>query len=722
MPRKSPPETTPARTNRPRRGVRSSQIVSSRLPNTGSGPGLWWRLSLIVFLGFLAYWNSLSGPFVFDDEVSIVTNSSIREWWNLTKIFARQLDTPVAGRPLVNFTFALNFAFGGLSVSGYHLWSVFTHLACALLVFGVVRRTLELPAFEAGLGRRSVDLAFATALVWALHPLNTEAVDYLTQRSETMMALFYLLTVYGSIRATRRDRARGWQAIAVLSCALGMACKESMVTAPLMVLLYDRIFVYDSLKGTLRARWDFYGGLALTWTISAALILPGPRAHSAGFWSGVDPWTYLLNQTIMIARYLRLSLWPKGLVLNYGWPVPLTLPDVVPYALLVVLLVLLTVSALILRPGLGFLGAWFFVTLAPTSSFVPIATEVGAERRMYLPLIALVALAVIGGSRVLDGLRHTSSGRSAPVATPFARLGGTFVLVVVSAALAAGTIARNREYASGLSLARTTLARWPSGFAHHMVGSELAFLGRDDEAIPHMREAIRTYPSGRYNLGVALFNTGKLDEAIEQFQTFVRQEPWLLEVVSARSILGQAFMIKERWPEATEQFRLVLTMVPSNIQARRLLADALSRQQAFEEATLHYREYLAARPRDTVALSGLGVALASSGRLDEAISTFRQAVALEPQSPRAHFNLGTALLDHDEADAARAEAERAVALSPNDADAYDLLGRSLAVQGKLDEAIAQFERSLRIDPNHAAAHHDLTEVLRARRSRPGFLP
>jgi protein O-GlcNAc transferase len=323
---------------------------------------------------------------------------------------------------------------------------------------------------------------------------------------------------------------------------------------------------------------------------------------------------------------------------------------------------------------------------------------------------------------VLDFLRRTSSGRSASIAAPFSRFGGTFVLVVVSATLAAGTIARNREYASGLSLARTTLARWPSGLAHHMVGSELAFLGRDHEAIPYMREAIRTYPSGRYNLGVALFNTGALDEAIEELQTFVRQEPRLLEVVSARSILGQAFMIKERWPEATEQFRLVLAMVPSNMQARRLLADALSRQQAFEEASLHYREYLAARPRDTVALGGLGVALASSGKLDEAISTFRQAVALEPQSPKAHFNLGTALLDHDEADAARAEAERAVALSPNDADAYDLLGRSLALQGKLGEAIAQFERSLRIDPNHAAARGDLTEVLRASRSRTGSLP
>ncbi len=110
---------------------------------------------------------------------------------------------------------------------------------CALLVFGVVRRTLDGPGLKARFGACSAKLAFAVALLWTLHPLNTEAVNYVTQRTELMMALFYLLTLYASSRAWQAARAGGWQPIAVVSCMAGMACKESMVTAPLMVVLYE---------------------------------------------------------------------------------------------------------------------------------------------------------------------------------------------------------------------------------------------------------------------------------------------------------------------------------------------------------------------------------------------------------------------------------------------------------------------------------------------------
>jgi hypothetical protein len=146
-----------------------------------------------------------------------------------------------------------------------------------------------------------------------------------------------------------------------------------------------------------------YSALAGTWVILAVLLQAGARIHSAGFSAGVSPWTYLLNQTVMLVRYLRLAVWPNGLVVNYGWPRPLALVDVLPAALLIVALIALTGLALRRRPMLGFLGAWFFLTLAPTSSILPIATEVGAERRMYLPLIALVALALIGLARLATG-------------------------------------------------------------------------------------------------------------------------------------------------------------------------------------------------------------------------------------------------------------------------------------------------------------------------------
>jgi hypothetical protein len=391
---------------------KTTHVASSlhRTPSTAS-VGLWWRAGLVAFACLLTYWNSFSGPFVLDDVGSIVENRHIREWWRLGSLLMPERELPVAGRPLVNVSFAINYALGGLDVRGYHAWSVAVHLGCALLVFGVVRRTLRLGGLDAWLGGRSLDLAFAVALLWALHPLNTEAVDYVTQRTETMMGLFYLLTMYASIRAAASASWKGWPIVAVTSCVAGMACKESMVTAPAMVVLYDRVFIFKSIKDAIRARWRLYGGLVATWVVLALLLASGPRIHSAGFSAGVSPWTYLLNQTVMMVRYLRLAVWPNSLVVNYGWPLPLTLADVVPQALMVVALLGATIAALIRRPPLGFLGASFFITLAPTSSVVPIATEVGAERRMYLPLIPLVVLAVVGGVYVWDLVERRRSKR-----------------------------------------------------------------------------------------------------------------------------------------------------------------------------------------------------------------------------------------------------------------------------------------------------------------------
>ena len=107
-----------------------------------------------------------------------------------------------------------------------------------------------------------------------------------------------------------------------------MACKESMVTAPIVVVLYDMVFVFESPRKAISERWRFYAALCLSWIVLAALVWSGPRVRSAGFSTGVSPWTYLLNQTVMISRYLQLALWPRALVVNYGWPVPLTLGDV----------------------------------------------------------------------------------------------------------------------------------------------------------------------------------------------------------------------------------------------------------------------------------------------------------------------------------------------------------------------------------------------------------
>jgi tetratricopeptide (TPR) repeat protein len=704
-------------------------------PSRSSG-----RLGVLILIcaGALAYANSLSGPFIVDDGVSIVANTHIRQLWPLSSALVADRESPVAGRPLVSLSFAINYAIDGLRVGGYHAVNIGLHVLCALLLFGAVRRTLELPAIR--LADRSTPIALATALLWLVHPLNTEAVDYVTQRTELMMGVCYLLTFYATIRAhdsvndlsDRRARSAPawspfrvfkrapswWLVLAVVACGLGMACKESMVTAPVMVWLYDRTFHNE----TRRMRWPFYAGLASTWLVLAGLSWSGPRIYSAGWSADVSVWTYLLNQAVMIVRYLRLTLWPADLVLNYGYPRPLTLGDVLPSAVLVGAFLGITIVSLRTAPRLGFLGAWFFVTLAPTSSVVPIATEVGAERRMYLPLMALVLLAVLALDWLLQYLSSLSHGATRPGSSaagtpgrPFERRESVIWLVII-AALSTGcglaTRSRNREYRSSLTMAKTVFARWPTGYAHLFLGSELSSAGDHQAALSHLRQAVSDVPRAEYALGAELIEAGDWEAAMDHFQAFVRKEPLMLEAVSARSQIGRILLRKRDFDAAAEQFRLVLQMNPAFGDAHLHLADALIGLERFPDAIDEYQQYLIDHPRDADALRNLGVALKKTGREAEAIAAIRQALAIDPANALAARDAAIIEFDREDYPGTIAFARQALQTDPDDAVAHDLLGLGLGFQSRFDEAIHELQRAVQLSPANVEFQQHLASAER----------
>ncbi|MES1255191.1 MAG: tetratricopeptide repeat protein [Acidobacteriota bacterium] len=695
---------------------RSRSAAPSREPPRSTRRGVWLRAAILAVAAIVAYANSLSGPFVLDDAETIVANEQIRQLSPSVVLFpAREL--PVAGRPVVNVSFALNYALGGLNVRGYHVVNVAIHLLCALLLFGIVRRTLDASS-RTVLAAAAADIGFATALLWLVHPLQTDAVDYVTQRTELMMGLFYLLALYASVRGQNRG---GWLGVAVASCALGMGSKESMVTAPLLIAVYDRTFVYASWKEAWRKRWPFYAALGVCWLVLVVLMWSGPRSRSAGFATNVTPWRYLLNQTVMIVRYLRLAFWPHGFALTYGVPAALTLGDVWPYAAFVVLLAALTVVAMVRWPRLGFLGIWFFVTLAPTSSLVPIATEVGAERRMYLPLAALVVLAVVGAlllwERLAPSLGRPSSPRLREGGLAGQVKGGLaagVALTILAGVLAGATVVRNREYESAVSLARLTMERWPTPRAEHWLGIELLAAGQHDAGLAAVRHALADDPTANYTLGLAYFQDGRLDEALPHLQTFVAREPLLIEVPTAREMIGRIHDAQGRHDEAVREFRLVLSMTPSNRGLHGLVADALFKQQKFDEAVVAYRQFLQARPGDLRAEMNLGVALIATGHDEEAAAAFRRAVAIDPRDQAARRNLARVLVARGEFAEAEGHARQAVGLRPDDPVAHDELGVALAGQRKLDEAVAELQRARQLDPQDEEIRQHLAQALHAR--------
>ena len=589
-----------------------------------------WPCALLAGAGVLTYANALGHPFIFDDAGTVVDNPTIRAIGS--SLLGGPAQTATAGRPLVNLSLALNYALGGLSPWGYHLFNLGVHIACALVLFALLRRVCTWPRLSSWMGGRATGAASAIALLWTMHPLTSEVVNYVTQRTEGLMALLLLVTLYCGVRALEAAPAR-WQAASVAACAAGMLCKESMAVAPLLMLLLDATCSSGSPVAAIRRRPAYYGALAATWLLLALLIVEGPRWRSAGFSSGVSSWTYLLNQPGMIVRYLRLAVAPFGLVLDYGEPVATSLGAVWPAALMVIALLAATVAAWFVAPPLALLGTWFFITLAPTSSFLPIATEVGAERRMYLPLIALITLAVVGAMQALRRLETESMRQNV------AR-GAVAAVCVVLALL---TVGRNREYSTTLGLWQTVVERWPNARAFYNLGTELQAAGLQAQAVESYQKALPGSADAHYALGFELQRQGKYDEALAQYRAFLRLKPEDVNAPRAWHQIGRTLLAQGKRDEAIAAFREVLTRKPNDPDALAGIADTLLAQDKLAEAAAAYRSYLAVRPNGTDAMMNLGLTLVRLDRDGDARTIFADITQLEPGNVQAHVNLAFAM-------------------------------------------------------------------------------
>ncbi len=582
----------------------------------------------LVLATVLAYANSLHAPFVFDDAPAIVENPSIRSLSPLSSVLSPPSTAgSAAGRPLINLSFALNYAAGGLNPRGYHLVNLALHACAALALFGLVRRTLLSASLRERFQRDALPLAGIIALLWTVHPLLTESVTCTVQRTELLGGLFYFLTLYGFIRALEPGAAKFWSVLAVVACFAGVASKEIVATAPLLALTWDCLFAAGSLRAALRLRGKLYLALASSWLLLGWLIITSQqRGGVVGFGHGVSAWAYLLTQCQAIVLYLKLSFWPHPLVLDYGTDVVRQLSDVLPQAIFLVLLATATVYGLWRRRPAAFAGAWFFAILAPSSSVVPLVSQTMAEHRMYLPLAAVLTLIVLTAHRWL--------GRITPL-----------VFCAVALGFACLTVQRNATYASPVSIWTDTVTKRPDNSrAHSLLGLALEKAGRLDEAVVAAQAAARLAPGSaemHYNLGYALVKTGRPADAIASFETALRLRP---DYAEAHCNLSVALIELRRGREAFEHLTTALQLRPN-------YADA------------HYN---------------LGNLFARTRRLDEAIAHFESAVRLEPARADIHFNLARALFETGRPAEAAAHYETVLRLTPDDADAVRNLAQARA--------------------------------------------
>ncbi|MFA6133742.1 MAG: tetratricopeptide repeat protein [Phycisphaerae bacterium] len=532
----------------------------------------WLGGAFLVIVTVAAYSNGLWGEFVLDDTGSITDNATIRRCWPVHELLAARQEpgSTTQGRPLLVLSLAANYAISGLDVFSYHVFNVAMHVLAALALFGLLNRLLRTPGMPPRLRQSAGWLALATAMIWAVHPLTTAAVTYVIQRVESMMALLYLLTLYCMLRGSASRRAAWWYVASVAACAAGMATKEPMASVPLAVLLLDRAFIAGSFRKALSARWGLYLALAATWGLLVALaFVSGDRGGTAGA-AAANPLVYAATEAGVVLHYLSLSFWPHPLCLDYDWKLARSAGEVVPGAIVICTLLGATLWALVRRPRWGFAGAVFFMVLAPTSSFIPLA-DLAFEHRMYLPLAALVSVVVVGASLLMGLL---ASGR---VPGAMVAVGMALGAVGIVTALLVGTRQRNEDYRSAIVIWRQTLTLRPDNQrAHNCLGLHLEQAGRLDEAMGEYDIAARLDPNDweifmyRGNL---LKKLGRFDQAAHDYSRVIELRPKLAGAYMARA--GCCFRLGQRdpkqydraWADLIQCRKLGLEPPRENVQA-----------------------------------------------------------------------------------------------------------------------------------------------------------
>lgn len=605
---------------------------------------------LIVAAILCFHGTGLTGAFVFDDVPAIRDNPTIRALWPLTTALSPPSDTGVGGRPLANLSLAINRALGGDSEVSYHAGNLLLHVMAALLLFGLVRRTWRAPGTGA---------AAAVALLWGVHPLTTGAVTYLSQRTEVLMAVCYLATVYAFRRAVDAT-GPGWSIVSAAACALGMLSKEVMATAPVLVLLYDRTFVAGSFREAWVRRRTYYLALGATWLLLAFALGSGLGRRSVGFGLGVTPWEYAYTECTAILLYLRLALWPSPLIFDYG-PIFGGSPAA---AAGLAALAGGSLVALRRRPVAGFIGAGFLLLLAPASSFVPVAEQPIAENRVYLPLALVIAGAVAAARHALRG----PGARAAATAGLAALLGGL-------------TADRNADYRHVPGLWADTARKRPENHRAH------------------------------FNAGVAFLEAGKPAEAVPRLETAIRLRP---QEARAHNSLGNALMELGRVAAAIPAYREAARLAPSYPTAWYNLGVALLRAGDAGAALAALGKAQRLGPPSAETWTALGNAHFALNRPADALACYEAALHLAPAPVEARYNAGNACLELGRAADAAVHLAAAAGLRPGDAEIHNQLGAALLRAGRTADAIAAFDRALRLRPDYADARDNLALARAAR--------
>lgn len=596
-------------------------------------PNLLFFLVLAVVTGAV-YANSLHNEFLFDDLKLIrEERAGFGEgaFWQLRAL----LSTGRAYRPIRTASYAFDYAVSGLEPWGYHLSNIIYHALSACFAFLIAQHLL---------GERRI--ALFTALLFAVHPIQTDAVTYISGRRDVLSGLFVIVGFYAFLRYRETNKAR-YLLLALALCPIAFFAKESGIVLPLLLVAYDIIRgmkvtvpvfsrqfpvqLWAGIRQSAHKRPLLYLGLLACAAALASYVIFVMRGTMLREYHGGSLWFTLLTDTRIFVHYIKLLLFPVTLNADYSYnafPVTTTWTDPRALAATVVLVAVAIwlLSLLKERPIATFGGLWFFIGLLPVAHIIP-HHEMVAEHYLYVPSVGFCLL--------VGALLLPLVGRPAFARALYSVAGAVLVL------LALRTVWRNRDWKDDLSL-------WT--------------------------ETVRVAPQAaraRNNLGAAYLGRGRLGLAREHLETAIRIKP---DFPIARGNLGKVYFDLGDLASAERELEAALRLRAKEVIPRLWLGGVYVREGRITDAEQIFRDVLKRDSRNAFAHNNLGALLMKTGRVREGEEAFRSAIRVQPDFRQAEENLIRLYLRQGRFAEAEAAIQAGLTSRPGDPTLRHLLG------------------------------------------------
>ncbi len=621
-------------------------------------------LVVLILCGFALYFIALQSKyFYFDDHIAIADNSAIKTI-DIPKIF-----DAFNTRFLTGLSFALNYKFCYLHPLGYRLTNLLIHCLNAFLVYLLVKSTLYLYSARKPIFFCRLEWpAFFASMLFLCHPIQTEPVNFITQRFVLMGTFFYLLTLVLYIQYRCRSQKR-YLIAAMVAAIAAMFCKEFVITLPLMLALYDSYFLH---KETIWKRCRCLSPFFVIVLIVPLLLLrtPSQAVHVANIAESHGDITraryaigrkpYFLTELNVVCTYVRLLFLPVNQNFDYDYPISYEM-DGKTLMSGVFLFCLLALGGVTYKSYriISFSILWFFIALSVESSFIPIG-DVITEYRPYLASVGFVFVVMS-----LIYMRKVHVKKLNIIAA---------VILIVFSIL---TYQRNKVWKDEFTLWNDTVGKSPH------------------KARPY------------YARGVIYTNRGNPTQALLDYSKAIEIDPNYAEAYNNR---GSTYKQQGNLTGALSDFNRAIEINPKYDIAYADRGNAYAMQGNLTGAISDLNKAIEIRPDSADYYNDRGNAYAAQGNSTQAISDLTKAIELNPKYTEAYNSRGIVYAKQNNFTQAVSDFTKVIELDPNNADAYNNRGFICDKQGNFTQALSDYNKAIELNPRLAMAYNNRGNV------------